>query len=136
MKIKSTISGFAILLTLTFALPNDIFGQDKGGPPSWAPANGYRAKTSHIYFPDYNFYFDIQESVYIYMKYKKWQMNIKLPSLYAGIDLSGAFRVELELDADSPQKYNTDHIIKYKVKDKEVKVKGKTNNNGKGKKTK
>ena len=136
MKIKTTLSGIALTLLLTLAIPFDILGQEKEGPPSWAPAHGYRAKTNYVYFPDHNFYFDIEENVYIYMRGEQWQVDVKLPSLYAWIDLKGALGVELELTTDSPQKHNVDHIIKYKKSGKEAKEKGKTGNQGKGNKKK
>ncbi len=128
MKTKTPLIVLVIFLIMTFALPTDLFGQGKGkpkGPPSWAPAHGYRAKTRQVYFPEHNFYFDVQKSVYIYFSSDKWQVSAKLPSLYAGIDLKGAVKVELELDTDSPQKYNSDHKVKYKVKSKGKKGKGK-----------
>ena len=106
----------------------DIFGQGKSksnGPPPWAPAHGYRAKTRQVYFPEYNFYFDVQKSVYIYFSGDNWQVGVKLPSLYAGVDLKGTVKVELELDTDSPQKYNADHKVKYKEKTKGSHGKGK-----------
>lgn len=141
MKTKTILTGLAVILTLTFALPLDTLGQGKPkGPPPWAPAHGYRAKTRHVYFPDHNFYFDVQKSLYIFLSGSKWQVGTKLPSLYAGIDLKEAAKVELELDTDSPQKHNADHKVKYKVKakDGQVKIKSgsvkiKTGSPGKGK---
>lgn len=135
MKTRTTLTKLALLLALIFFLPLDILGQEKekGGPPSWAPAHGYRAKTRHIYFPDHNFYFDIQKEVYIYISGNNWQVGVKLPSLFAGIDLKGAVRVELELATDSPQKHNADHMVKYKSKGKGIKVKVKSGNQGKRK---
>ena len=64
----------------------DSLGQEKGkdGPPPLAPAHGYRAKTRHVYFPDHNFYFDVQKNVYIYLNGSTWKVGAKLPSLYAG----------------------------------------------------
>ncbi|MCK5401097.1 MAG: hypothetical protein KAJ28_05635 [Flavobacteriaceae bacterium] len=135
MKTRTTLTKLAILLALIFFLPLDILGQEKEkeGPPSWAPAHGYRAKTRHIYFPDHNFYFDIQKGVYIYISGNNWQVGVKLPSLFAGIDLKGAVRVELELATDSPQKHNVDHMVKYKAKGKGIQVKKKSGNQGKRK---
>jgi len=125
---KNTFTGIAILLTLAFVTPFDSLGQEKStqkGPPAWAPAHGYRAKTRHIYFPDHNFYFDLQKNQYIYLKGDKWQVDVKLPRLYAGIELKVASKVELELNTDSPQKFNLDHIAKNTAKafDKKVKMK-------------
>ena len=134
MKTKTTFTGIVLMLTLAFIIPLDSFGQGKGtrkGPPAWAPAHGYRAKTRHIYFPDHNFYFDLQKNEYIYLKGDKWQVDVRLPRLYAGIDLKGAARVELELNIDSPQNFNLDHIAKYKAKAKGGQIKIKINNDGK-----
>ena len=96
---KTILAAFTIMLTLIFALPRDTLGQGKGkgGPPPWAPAHGYRAKTSHVYFPDHNFYFDVQKNVYIYLNGGNWEVGVKLPSLYAGIDLKLTATGELEL---------------------------------------
>jgi len=136
MKIRNQITRILILLTLTIALPFDSLGQGKGkgGPPSWAPANGYRAKTRHVYFPDYNFYFDVQKGVYIYLNGSNWQISAKLPSLIAGIDLRSTVKVELELNTDTPQKYNDEHKTKYKAKGKDGQSKVKNDNNAKSKK--
>lgn len=130
---KNTITGIAILLTLALVTPLDSLGQGKGtqkGPPAWAPAHGYRAKTRHIYFPDHNFYFDLQKNQYIYLKGDKWQVDVKLPRLYAGIDLKLASKVELELNTDSPQKFNLDHIAKNTAKAFDEKVKMKVKKDG------
>ena len=130
---KITFTGIIVILILAFTIPFDSFGQGKGtpkGPPSWAPAHGYRAKTRHIYFPDQNFYFDIQANKYIYLKGDAWQVSVALPSLYAGIDLKVASKVELELNTDSPQKFNLDHIAKNTAKEFDEKVKMKVKKDG------
>ena len=137
MKVKTTLTAFTIMMALFFTLPLDTLGQGKGkgGPPPWAPAHGYRAKTSHVYFPDHNFYFDVQKEVYVYLSGGNWEVGVKLPALYAGIDLKLTTKVELELGSDSPQKHNADHMVKYKAKGKggQVKPKG-GQGKGKGKK--
>lgn len=46
---KTTFTGILFLLAFIFAAPSFTMAQDKPkGPPSCAPAHGYRAKTSHI----------------------------------------------------------------------------------------
>lgn len=115
---KNKIIGFVVLIVLMLA-PSVAFcrqGNENGGPPPWAPANGYRAKTRHIYFPDYNFYFDLQRNVYIYLDGNEWQFGVNLPSFYAEINLRNSITVELELDTDTPQMYNNEHKAKYKTK--------------------
>ena len=53
--------------------------------------------------------------------------------VFAGADLSVAAQVELDLNKDTPQKYNAEHKEKYKGKDKGAKNKQKDKSN-KGKK--
>ena len=135
MKTRNKLISLLILWILTLAVSPDSIGQGKGkgGPPPWAPAHGYRANTRHVYFPEHNFYFDVQKNVYIYLNGGNWQVGVRLPLIFAGIDLKGATKVELELNTDTPQKYNADHIARYKVKGNNGQVKIKTNNS-KGKK--
>ncbi len=119
MKTKPTLAVLVISLALTLMLPLETLAQGKSqGPPPWAPAHGYRSKVRHIYFPDYNFYFDLDRGVYIYLSRDKWEVSVKLPSLYASFDLKSAVHVELELDSSSPQKYNAEHKLKYHSKSK------------------
>jgi hypothetical protein len=111
------LSIVSFLLFLLFASPLEAFSQGHGkkqGPPPWAPAHGYRAKTRHIYFPAYNFYFDVQRGVYIYLNSGAWQVATTIPTLYATVNLRNAVQVELDLLTDTPQKYNAEHKIKYK----------------------
>ncbi len=122
--------------------PADVFSQ---GPPPWAPAHGYRAKTRHVYFPDQNMYYDIQKSNYIYFSNGKWSISTRVPSIFVGINLGRSSQVELDFYGDAPQRYNYSHKTKYKrhkqkvvVHKKAVVVKNKAKghpgkgNNGKG----
>lgn len=130
-----------LLLSCTLSLDTYAQGKGKGGPPPWAPAHGYRAKTRHIYFPQHNFYFDVQRGLYIYISGGNWLTAVKLPSLFGRIDLAKATQVELDLTTDHPHKYNADHKVKYKAKhhghdegEHHDKKRGKgTSSNGKGK---
>lgn len=135
MKTKKLFLLLAAILSLSFVLSPDIFSQ---GPPPWAPAHGYRAKTRHIYFPDYNFYFDLRRNVYIYQSGNTWLVSVNLPSPFASVNLRTVHQVEMSLNTDSPQKYNAKHQKKYKVKSqsKQNKPQGQQNkskdNPGKG----
>jgi hypothetical protein len=133
MKTKHVILSFSIIALLSI-IPFDAFSQGKaGGPPPWAPAHGYRAKTRHIYFPEHNFYFDIQQGVYIYLRNGSWTVAAKLPSLFSSAKLSTAIQIELDLSSEHPQKYNNDHLVKYKVKPKKQGKPGNGNGNAKRK---
>lgn len=116
-----------VVLTVVFALffTQDIFSQ---GPPPWAPAHGYRAKTRHIYFPDQNMYYDMQKGTYIYYDNGNWQVSVSLPSLFASVNLGSSRQVELEYYGDQPQQYNAIDKTKYKT------TKKAKNKNKKGKK--
>lgn len=110
-KRKSTTVIAIIAFAIFLLVPQDMFSQ---GPPPWAPAHGYRAKTKHIYFPDQNFYFDIERKVYLYISGGKWIVSAKLPSIYARIDLGKSTQIELEIGGHTPYVYNKEHIVKYK----------------------
>ena len=83
------------------------------GPPPWAPAHGYRAKTRYVYFQDHNCYYDNDRGVYIYLKTGSWEVSAKIPDLLKNVDLSVAIKIDLDLDADNPQKFNAEHRKKY-----------------------
>lgn len=89
-------------------------GRKEVGPPPWAPAHGYRAKTRYTYFSEQSFYYDNSKGVYIYLRGKNWEVSAKIPHTFKNVNLSAAVKVELDYDADDPQKYNNDHKNKYK----------------------
>ena len=68
----------------------------QNGPPSHAPAHGYRAKYQ-----------------YFYLKGENWEVGISLPS-HLKNDL-GEY-VSLGLDTDKPYLFNEEHIKKYSSK--------------------
>lgn len=119
MKAIYRYKGLIITLIITLVFSLDTYGQGAKtpkGPPSWAPAHGYRAQTRYIYFPDQNVYYDNQKGVYISLNGDNWNVSASLPSIFSGVDLNIALKVELDLSTDTPQKYNSDHKTKYKGK--------------------
>ncbi len=111
MKTSTILRTVVLFLALSTALIVDTLGQ---GPPPWAPAHGYRAKTRQIYFPAYNFYFDMHRNSYIYFSGGSWLVSTSLPVMYAGVDLRNVSQVQLSLNTNTPQQYNTSHVAKYK----------------------
>lgn len=104
---------------LSFLLNSEVTAQSKSngqGPPPWAPAHGFRAKTRYVYFPEYNFYFDLEKKVYIHFQAGKWSLSIELPSRLGNLNLRNASKFELELDIDNPQIYNTEHQMRFRPK--------------------
>lgn len=125
MKLNKSLTTFSLFLILLFLLPLDTLAQQqKQGPPPWAPANGYRAKVRQIYFPNYNMYYDLQKGVYIYLNKDRWQVSVNLPTIFGRISLNNTPKVELELNTDSPQRYNAQHVLKYKGGNSKSKAKG------------
>ena len=132
MKKYSTFLSFGlfIMMFIGFSISMEAQEHKKGGPPSWAPAHGYRANTNFIYFPEKNFYFDLEKRSYIHFSAGTWQVSASLPNVFASIDLGNAVQVELALETNSPKKFNTMHVMGYKSKYKKPK-----NHKGKGKKS-
>jgi len=123
---KISIGTIVMGILLMFILMDSANAQNKGnngqknksqkevGPPPWAPAHGYRAKTRYTYFSQQNFYYDNQRGVYIYLSGKNWQVSANLPEIFKGVNLTAAVKVDLDFSGDDPQKYNSDHKAKYK----------------------
>lgn len=119
--------GFLTLALFSLTFSAEAQAMKNGGPPSWAPAHGYRANTNYIFFPEKNFYFDLEKRSYIYISSGTWQVSASLPGIYANIDLGNSVQVELALDSKAPQKFNTLHMMDYKSRYKKQKQ-----NKGKG----
>lgn len=105
------ITQFLLTFFLLITISENAFSQ---GPPSWAPAHGYRAKTRYVYFPDQNMYYDLQARNYIYLNGSNWQIRATLPKIFVGINLGGSTQIELDFVGDRPYRYNTTHVVKYR----------------------
>ena len=113
-----------VFVFLFFTGSQDLYAQGKGkgnaktearagGPPPWAPAHGYRAKTRYVYFKDYDVYYDHEKAVYISLAGRNWQISASLPVNLRGIDLTAAAKIDIDLNEDEPQRYYADHKQKY-----------------------
>ncbi|RYZ55927.1 MAG: hypothetical protein EOP49_01785 [Sphingobacteriales bacterium] len=67
------------------------------GPPSWAPAHGYR-RNKHVYFQDYYTYYDPNRG-YIYWNGSRWVSSSNVPGFLSKVDLSKS-RVQILNDLD------------------------------------
>lgn len=105
-----TFAMFAIVGLLSF--PTEMFSQ---GPPPWTPAKGYRAKTRHIYFPEHNFYYDIQQKSYFYLNNGRWSISTAIPAPFLSINLGSASQIQLDYYGGYPYYYNSNHRVKYKA---------------------
>lgn len=136
MDCRKILKIITVLFILGLFYPAETIAQGKkksNGPPPWAPAHGYRAKTKQIYFPEHNFYFDVEKGVYIYLKGANWEVNAKLPPIFGGIDLKIAKQVELNINSNEPQKFNSSHQEKYVVYNDEKNTKSNPKGKKKGK---
>ncbi|MCC6838037.1 MAG: hypothetical protein IT234_05810 [Bacteroidia bacterium] len=80
------------------------------GPPSWAPANGYRHR--YIFFPEHKCYYDNFNGIYIYRKGSIWVTSYQTPSFIFNISITR--KVELNIDGVSkPQIYFKQHVALY-----------------------
>jgi hypothetical protein len=81
-----------------------------GGPPSHAPAHGYRAKHQYRYYPSRSVYYDTGRGLYFYLKGDNWEVGASLPSnIRVGLGES----VSIELDTDKPFIHHAEHVKKY-----------------------
>ena len=110
MKTKELIVAFAAMFALTIAIP----AESAAAPPYWAPANGYRDQTRHIYFPQQNIYYDLQKEVYMYDDGGLWFVIKSVPEKYKNINLRKSPQVQLFLNTDAPYTENETHRTKYK----------------------
>jgi hypothetical protein len=81
----------------------------KNGPPSHAPAHGYRAKHSYRYYRNEHTYYDTNRKLYFYLDGGGWRIAVSLPS---HIKLSNDF-VTVELETDKPYEHYEEHTVKY-----------------------
>ncbi len=84
--------------------------QSKTGPPSHAPAYGYRAKHQYRYYPSQSVYYDTARGLYFYLERDNWQVSVSLPSK---LKVSLGNYVEMELETDKPYVQYKEHVKKY-----------------------
>jgi len=89
---------------------HDCKKEEKGGPPSHAPAHGYRAKHTYHYYPNAQVYFDVFKEVYFYMQGQSWQVSASLPD---GLNVRLGEYVAINMDSDKPYTQFKDHKKKY-----------------------
>jgi hypothetical protein len=117
---KTLFRTFIITAFLFLAMPESMFAQ---GPPPWAPAHGYRAKTRYVYFPDENMYYDLRSRNYIYLSGRNWVVRTSVPRIFIGINLGRSTQIELDFMGERPYVQNHIHVVKYKKYKKPKKVK-------------
>ncbi len=84
--------------------------QSKAGPPSHAPAHGYRAKHQYRYYPSHAVYYDTARGLYFYLQSDNWQISASLPSK---LKVSLGSYVDMELETTKPYVHYKEHVKQY-----------------------
>lgn len=71
----------------------------KPGPPPWAPAHGYRAKTAYRYYEVPRCYYR-EDGAWIWFESGDWRIGSKLPSHYQ-LDFDRGYKV-VEFEGNEP----------------------------------
>jgi hypothetical protein len=82
----------------------------QGGPPSHAPAHGYRAKYHYRYYPGASVYYDAGRRIWFYIKAGDWTFGASLP---AGLKAQLGEHVAIGMDEDKPYVRNAEHAAQY-----------------------
>lgn len=115
MKPRNYISGILVLMAITFSTPSISFAQHHHHHrPHWVDVHCCHEATRYVYFPEHNFYYDLEEGLYIYLSNGVWAFSYNVPVYYANIDLAIAPIIELDIHINRPYLHNHDHIVWYR----------------------
>lgn len=105
----------AFLVLFTFSVDSLSAQNHRNSRPSWAPVHGQRVKMKarHIYFPEYNFYYDLQRDVYIFLDRGGWRVSVHTPRFLRYVDLGNSVQVALAINTNTPFYYNREHRRAY-----------------------
>ena len=83
-------------------------------PPSHAPAYGYRQNHRYYYYPNADFYFDVDRNMYFYLDSRgSWTFSVNLPIHLRTHLHNGYGYVEFEMENDRPYSRHKYHKNKY-----------------------
>lgn len=83
-----------------------------GTPPMWGPA-GY-SDARYYYLPDIESYYDVNSSMFIYMRNGIWIRRSYLSSRYRNYDLYGGYKVVMrDYRGNSPYDHFNEHRMKF-----------------------
>jgi hypothetical protein len=80
------------------------------GPPSHAPAHGYRRNHAYRYYPSAQVYFSPERNTYFYLEGSTWRMSASLP---LNLQVRLGDHVTIEMDSDTPYRDFDKHKSKY-----------------------
>lgn len=104
---------FGLMLTLAGSVTSQLRVRvNIGTPPAWGPS-GYD-DVRYYYLPDVEAYYDVQNSMFIYISGNRWVHRSYLPSLYRNYDLYGGYKVVMnDYRGNSPYSHFREHKMKY-----------------------
>lgn len=100
--VRSVFTAAALMLTIPAI----------AAPPAHAPAHGYRAKHSYMYYPEREIYYAPATSLWFWIDGGDWRFGASLPSGYQQFTTGG---ITIELEADKPyteHRYVVEHYGK------------------------
>ena len=77
--------------------------------PYWVPTYAVRANMRHVYFPDYNIYFDRLNGTFVYLEGRRWVVSARVPACFGRVNFARAYKVGLDLNTSRPYVYNQAH---------------------------
>jgi hypothetical protein len=101
----------AALIALGLASAGFVTPAAMADPPPWAPAHGWRAKHSYVYYPSAEVYYEPASRMWFWLGGAGWQAGVSLPlALHAYVRVGG---VNIDLDVDRPYLRNDDVVRRY-----------------------
>ncbi|MFO7716848.1 hypothetical protein [Desulfosarcina sp.] len=112
------LSSYAYAGSLSFSWTNQqpeaatqkVVSGNKNGPPTHAPAHGYRSKRQYQYFPSCSVYHDAHRGLFFYLSGSFWQVAASLPH---DLKMQLGNHVSIEMDTDKPYIYHDQHKKQY-----------------------
>lgn len=109
--LMSTLALLAFLIVTTTSL--------SAANPPWAPAKGYDKKTTHVFLPEHNVYYDLKTDLYFFEENGIWRESRAVPVSLYGIDLRNSRQMEINMKGNEPYTKIVEHRNTYH---KEVKA--------------
>lgn len=101
----------AAIVTLAVAGASLVAPAVFADPPPWAPAHGWRAKHSYVYYPSAEVYYAPGSRMWFWLGGDGWQAGVSLPGALQGYVQAGG--VNISLDVDRPYLRNDDVVRRY-----------------------
>ena len=81
--------------------------------PYWIPHHIARANMRHVYFPEFEIYFDRWNGTYVYLSGRQWVATTYAPYGLRGVNFARAYKVGLSINSSRPYVYHTRHRANY-----------------------